>query len=106
MHVSRKKKLIGSFSPFGENDLLTRHDVQKACLDLSWPLIEALSPGCSRVRLDESAAVFDQAASDLEGFARPLWGICPLAAGGGEFPYWEIYRKGLFNGTNPVHEEY
>ncbi|CUM68110.1 uncharacterized protein PRCAT00005827001 [Priceomyces carsonii] len=96
----------GSFSPFGENDLLTRHDVQKACLDLFCPLIEAFSPGCARVRLDESAAVFDQAASDLEGFARPLWGICSLVAGEGEFPYWEIYRKGLSNGTNPTHKEY
>jgi hypothetical protein len=58
------------------------------------------------VRLSAAAAHFDGAAAELEGFARPLWGIAPLAAGGGEFEHWALYRKGLANGTDPDHPDY
>ena len=58
------------------------------------------------MRLNGAAAHFDRAAADLEGFARPLWGLTPLAAGGGDFDHWELYRRGLANGTDPEHPEY
>lgn len=43
---------------------------------------------------------------ELEGFARPLWGLVPLAAGGGTFDDWALYRRGLEHGTNPAHPDY
>lgn len=93
-------------SPLAGNEFKTREDVEGAFLDLFNPLLKAFSPGGARVRLDDSAAHFEQAASDLEGFARPLWGIVPYAYGGGKFEHWELYRTGLANGTDPSHPEY
>ena len=83
----------------------SRKDVQKA-LDLFEPLLPFFSAGGARVSLSATAAHFDRAAADLEGFARPLWGLAPYAAGGGQFAHWPLYAKGLANGTDPAHPEY
>ena len=74
--------------------------------DLFKPLLPFFSNGGARVRLDGAGAHFDRAAADLEGFARPLWGVTPLAVGGGDFEFWDLYRRGLINGTDPEHPEY
>lgn len=95
-----------SANPLSGNPLKTRADVEKALRDLFNPLLPYFSEGGARVRLDGAAAHFDRAAADLEGFARPLWGLTPLAAGGGAFDHWELYRRGLINGTDPEHPEY
>ena len=92
-------------NPLHGNPLRTRADVEKALRDLFNPVLPYFSEGGARVRLDAAAAHFDRAAADLEGFARPLWGLTPLAAGGGEFDHWELYRRGLANGTDPEHPE-
>ncbi|MEO8759029.1 MAG: DUF2264 domain-containing protein [Devosia sp.] len=88
------------------NPLETRADVETALRRSFAPLLPFFSPGGARVRLNGAAAHFDRAASDLEGFARPLWGLVPLAAGGGTFDHWDLYRRGLANGTDPDHDEY
>ena len=93
-------------NPLAGNPLETREDVEKALLDLFNPLLPAFSEGGARVSLGATAAHFDFAAADLEGFARPLWGLAPYAAGGGDFPHWPLYAKGLANGTDPKHPEY
>jgi hypothetical protein len=93
-------------NPLYGNPLKTRDDVEKGLRDLFTPLLPYFSEGGARVRLDGGAAHFDRAAADLEGFARPLWGLTPLAAGGAEFDHWELYRRGLANGTDPEHPEY
>lgn len=95
-----------SANPLYGNPLKTRADVEKGLRDLFNPLLPYFSEGSARVRLNGGAAHFDRAAADLEGFARPLWGLTPLAAGGGEFDHWELYRRGLANGTDPEHPEY
>jgi hypothetical protein len=93
-------------NPLAGNPLKTRGDVEKALLDLFNPLLPAFSEGGARVSLSATAAHFDHAAADLEGFARPLWGLAPYAAGGGDVPHWPLYAKGLANGTDPDHPEY
>lgn len=93
-------------NPLQGNPLKTRADVEKGLRDLFQPLLPYFSEGRARVRLDGAGAHFDRAAADLEGFARPLWGLTPLAAGGADFDYWEYYRQGLANGTDPEHPEY
>ncbi|WP_313200386.1 DUF2264 domain-containing protein [Rhizobium sp.] len=93
-------------NPLHGNPLKTRDDIAKAVMDLFKPLLPYFSEGGARVRLSATGAHFDRAAADLEGFARPLWGIVPLAAGGYDFPHWELYRRGLANGTDPSHPEY
>ena len=93
-------------NPLAGNPLLTRADVQRAAGDLFAPLLSYFSPSGARVRLSAAAAHFDRAAADLEGFARPLWGIAPLVAGGGDFAHWQLYRDGLSAGTDPGHPDY
>lgn len=95
-----------SFNPLSGNPLKTRADVERALHDLFNPLLPYFSEGGARVRLDGSGAHFDRAAADLEGWARPLWGLAPLGAGGGEFAHWPLFAKGLANGTDPEHPEY
>jgi hypothetical protein len=48
----------------------------------------------------------NERAPELESFARPLWGLVPLAAGGGAFADWDLYRRGLSSGSDPRHPEY
>jgi hypothetical protein len=94
------------FNPMWGNPLQTRADVERALRESFAPLLPFFSPGGARVRLNGAAAHFDRAAADLEGFARPLWGLVPLAAGGGQFEHWDLYRRGLANGCDPDHPEY
>ncbi len=83
-----------------------RDDVAQAVLDLVKPLLPRFSPGRARVDLGVTGARHDEASAGLEGFARPLWGIVPYAAGGYEFRYWDYWRDGLTNGTDPEHPEF
>ncbi|KAH8690628.1 hypothetical protein BGW36DRAFT_401039 [Talaromyces proteolyticus] len=94
------------FNTLFTNPLETRDDVIAACHALFNPLLPKFSPGKARVQLDASSSNWDRAACDLEGFARPLFGLVPLARGGAKFDYWHVYREGLKNGTNPSHPEY
>ncbi len=95
-----------SANPLAGNPLQKRGDMQSALLDLFDPLLPYFSTGNARVRLDAAAAHFDRAAADLEGFARPLWGLAPFAAGGGDFGHWDRYAEGIANGTDPQHPEF
>jgi hypothetical protein len=93
-------------NPLHGNPLATRADVKRAALDIFKPLLPWFSESGARVTLSGAAAIFDRAAADLEGFARPLWGLAPLAAGGGNFDHWELYRRGLVAGMDPNHPDY
>lgn len=93
-------------NPFVNSPFLDRADVQRAVAELFNPLLPHFSASGARVRLSATAAHFDRAAAELEGFARPLWGIAPLVAGGGNFDHWALYREGLKNGTDPGHPDY
>ena len=93
-------------NPFSGNRLRSRADLQQAVVDLFKPLKPRFSEGAARVRVGYTGAHFDNHAAELEGFARPLWGIVPLVAGGADFPYQDLYCEGLSNGTNPQHPEY
>lgn len=93
-------------TPLSANPFSSRADVARAVIDLFEPLVPYFSKSGARVRLSATAAHFDMAAAELEGFARPLWGIAPLVAGGGRFEHWALYRSGLAAGTDPDHPDY
>jgi hypothetical protein len=93
-------------NPLAGNPLRTRTDLQRAVRDLVEPLLPHQSAGGARVRLGSFAALFPQADAELEGFARPLWGLAPLAAGGGVFAHWDRWRRGLAAGSDPEHPEH
>lgn len=93
-------------NPLADNPLRSRAEVQQAVRDLVEPLLPHMSRGGARVRLGSSGALFSQRVAELEGYARPLYGIVPLVAGGGHFAHWDRWCDGLASGTDPDHEEY
>ncbi|MBB4567930.1 DUF2264 domain-containing protein [Rhizobium leucaenae] len=95
-----------SSNPLAGNPLQNRTDMRRALIDLFYPLLPYFSKGNARVRIDAAGAHFDRAAADLEGFARPLWGLAPYGAGGGDFAHWGRYAEGIANGVDPGHPEY
>ncbi|GGA99141.1 hypothetical protein GCM10011491_29240 [Brucella endophytica] len=97
---------MNRFNPLSGNPLKSRADIKRAVADSFAPLLPYFSPGGARVRLGAAAAHFDRTAADLEGFARPLWGIAPLALSGDAFEHWPLFAKGLANGTDQRHPEY
>ncbi|KAH6640903.1 hypothetical protein F5144DRAFT_641431 [Chaetomium tenue] len=72
--------------PFSTVPLSDRASVQALLTTLLDPLEPFFSPTKARVRMPGATAVrFDQTASEVEGFARPLWGLASLLAGGGTY---------------------
>ena len=90
------------------NPLRTRDDVERAAAALIEPLLPLLSPGKARLHLGDTAAVYDDDIAQMEAFARPLWAIVPMLAGGCSRvkPLWEAWKVGIENGTDPEHPEY
>jgi hypothetical protein len=98
------------------NPLKTRRDAVEALLRICRPLKEFYSPGGSMLHVGDTGAHYGEKSARMEGFARVLWGLGPLFAGGvsglseevqRETKEWlELYRRGLISGTDPSHEEY
>jgi hypothetical protein len=98
---------FGAVHPFSKVPISDRASVQDLLRTLLDPLEPFFSPGKARVRCPGGTAVrFDLAASDVEGFARPLWGLAFLLAGGGEYRGAEWWVEGLKAGTDPEDPEY
>jgi hypothetical protein len=93
-------------SPLARNPFTTRLHLQQAVRELVAPLRPHFSDGRARVTLGATGAHYPEEVAGLEGFARPLWGLAPLAAGGGAFDAWPWYRDGLTHGSDPQHPEY
>lgn len=103
---------------FSDNPLRTRDDLIKANLALMTPLLPHFSPNKALIRVPvNSGAHFDEAAAQLEGFARPLWSVGALlsgiATGLDDADLAEEVRKvtepwveGYAAGTDPDHAEY
>ncbi|MFA9458682.1 DUF2264 domain-containing protein [Halalkalibacter sp. AB-rgal2] len=89
-----------------DNSLKTRADIQQAVKQLCEPLMEKSSPAFAHVHIGNTSASYSQSTAFMEGFSRPLWGIAPLVAGGGEYEHWDSILQGVKNGTNPDHEEF
>ena len=93
-------------NPMAANPFATKADAQQAVRDLVAPLVGHLSHGGARARLGSASAFFEQRVAELEGWARPLYGIVPLVAGGGHFAHWDRWCQGLAAGTDPDGDEY
>ncbi|EIN09320.1 hypothetical protein PUNSTDRAFT_126290 [Punctularia strigosozonata HHB-11173 SS5] len=93
-------------TPYAANPLRTRSDVAAFLTAFLDPLASHTSPGGSRIHLGHTGTHFDETAAQLEGFARPLWGLASLIAGGGTYAGVERWARGLASGTDPNGEEY
>jgi hypothetical protein len=93
--------------PFATIPLSDRASVQALLTTVLDPLEPFFSPTKARVRVPGATAVrFDQTASEVEGFARPLWGLACLLAGGGSYRGASWWIDGLRAGTDPESPEY
>jgi hypothetical protein len=97
---------LNNLSGFNDNPFLTRDDMLVALKALFTPIEPFLSSGKARISLGVSGATFLVEPAELEGFARPLWGLIPLADCDPQFPNWDIFREGFKNGTDPDHSEF
>ena len=89
-----------------DSEIVTREHFQEACISLLDPLLPFLTPGCTCVRLGYTGTRYDEIGAQIEGYARPLWGLAPLLAGGYSYEHTSKFVEGLRNGTNPSHPEY
>lgn len=98
---------FGDKHPFSRVVLQDKRSVQELLKTVLDPLEPFFSPGKARVRCPGATAVrFDQAASDVEGLLRPIWGLACLLAGGGEYHGTHRWIEGIKAGTDPEHPEY
>lgn len=105
---------------FSDNPLQNKNDLILATISLLQPLTPYFSPGRARIRLPvATGAHFDEAAADLEGFARPLWAVGALLSSLSSSEtssnteisdrikqVAEPWVTGIRNGTDPEHSEY
>lgn len=117
--------LWGSSHPFSQVEITDRASVQDLLKTLLDPLVQKhSSPGGARIKVPGGTAVrFDEIAAQIEGwtiitrmpdhahidissgYARPLWGLASLLAGGGVYDGTEKFIDGLRNGTDPMNED-
>ncbi|RDY28637.1 DUF2264 domain-containing protein [Lachnotalea glycerini] len=85
----------------------TKKDLQELLSKILNPLKPFYSEERARLKIGYTSSHYPDESAWMEGFSRPLWGLVPYWAGGGEDKeFAEIYRKGLAAGTNPNSKEY
>jgi hypothetical protein len=93
--------------PFSTNPLRTRQDVANAVISLLDPLLEhGASPHKAMMRVGYTGTRFDETAAQIEGYARPLWGLAPLLAGNTTYSGTKQFVEGLVSGTDPEGPEF
>ncbi|PFH47966.1 hypothetical protein AMATHDRAFT_66408 [Amanita thiersii Skay4041] len=91
---------------FSTNPLLTKADLAAFLTSLLDSLESHTSTGGALIHLGYTGTHYDERAALLEGFARPLWGLGALLAGGGHYPGTKRWVSGLVEGTKVGGEEY
>lgn len=93
-------------TPFSVKLLESRSDLSDFLIDLLNPLASHTSPGGARIHLGHTGTHFDEAAAQLEGFSRPIWGLSSLLAGGGSYEGTKRWLDGFASGSDPNSEEF
>lgn len=92
--------------PFHSNPLQSRDHVVAAITSLLEPLHSGASPKHALIKVGSTGTRFDETAAQIEGYARPLWGLAPLLAGGSTYAGTEQFVAGLIAGTDPESDEF
>lgn len=86
---------------------MNKQDYQKLLIDLVSPLKPHYSKNKGRLNLHGHAAWYENISAETEAFCRPLWGLVPFWAGGGnDAELEEIYAKGFASGSDPENADY
>lgn len=89
------------------NPLKTKNDTQVLFRELINPLVNSFCKNTSHLFLNNTSALYNDQIAGLEAFSRPLWGLGPFWAGGGQKDItWKLYIEGIQNGVDPTHEEF
>lgn len=90
------------------NPLLTRKDVERAAMQLIEPLLPHLSEGYACLKLGDTGATYTDRIAQMEAYSRIWWAIIPMVKGGSTCvkPIFDMWKRGLINGTDPNHPEY
>lgn len=86
---------------FGGETPRTREDFQRALLELCEPFADADALRSQLSAAKHPAAHYPPRAARLEIVSRLLWGLAPLAAGGGKYRGWQPIRDEIAAGTDP-----
>jgi hypothetical protein len=92
--------------PITHNALWTRDDLALALAQILKPLESRLVRGASGIHVSNGSALYSDRVSLLEGYSRILWGLAPLAAGGGSSPMIAPMLEGLIAGVDPTSPYY
>ncbi|CAI6335733.1 unnamed protein product [Periconia digitata] len=92
--------------PFHSNPFESRDDVVAAVASLLDPLQDGASANNAMIKVGSTGTRFDETAAQVEGFARPLWGLAPLLAGGSQYAHTDRFVAGLVAGTDPESDEF
>ena len=87
--------------------LNSKRDFQECLEKMALPLEQYYTSGVAAMKCGATGVKYGEDAAQFEAFTRPLWGLAPLWAGGGDIgAFQQIYLKGIINGTNPERVEY
>ena len=92
--------------PFGGFEPRTREDFQQALLRLCAPFTDADDFAAQLAATSHPAAHYAARVARLELLSRLLWGLAPLAAGGGDYEGWPQIREEIARGTDPADPGY
>ena len=88
-------------------ELHTKQQFTEALMNIINPLKNYYTSSKSGLKIGVNGVKYGEKIAGLEGFARVLWGLAPLWAGGGADKDFEnIYLTGIINGTNKNHPDY
>lgn len=84
-----------------------REDVLRRLHGWLDPLKPHYSKDCSRLFIGNTSAQYEDEVIPIESWARPLWGLAPMWAGGSRDGFFEeAYARGLVAGTDPSAASY
>lgn len=87
--------------------IFNKEDFQELLKKILEPLKPYYTNEQAGIILGVTQTNYDEKASLMESFSRPLWGLVPFFAGGGEDKWFETcYQKGLISGTDPTNSEF
>jgi len=92
--------------PFGGTEPRTRADFQQALLRLCAPFADPADFARQLEAASHPSAHYAPRVARLELLSRLLWGLAPLAAGGGAYGGWPQIRAEIVRGTDPAQAGY